>query len=305
VSFTDPSGFFLKRIAKFFKRLFRHVGSFGRRLIRRWGRQIVAVAAAWFAGGAVSGWAQGAQLGDIGVSIGAAGGLAAEGAGAVATLTASVPASTVLGGIAGGAIAGAISSGSLSGAGMGALSGGVTAGIGGYYGGGYGAGRVLAEAAVGGVTSELSGGDFARGALVSGGLSTLTWASLEMRRVMIEQSRINRENATGISAGFRGDVFKLGGSRQPSGGSPLGGVQGGRGNVFGIEYGPGSFLDLLVETYAGPHDFLNAPLFYNELGNNASRPYALEAINAANVLVATPFAAASVIPPFAYGALGD
>jgi len=75
--------------------------------------------------------------------------------------------------------------------------------------------------------------------------------------------------------------------------------------VFGIDYGPGSFLDGLVEAYSGPHDFLNSPFFYNDLGNNAGRLGALELVNAANVLVATPFVGASVVPGYTYGALGD
>ncbi len=164
----------------------------------------------------------------------------------------------------------------------------------------------------------LLGGDFGSGAAFSGGAATLTWASQAMRRSMIEQSLLGEtryqdppknqqgppapiSNASGRSFGFGLDLFKLGGSRLPSTDSPLGGQQGGAGRVFFAKYSAGSFLDALVETYSGPHDFLNSPIFYDSVGNNASRSLVLEVINAANVLVATPFAGASVIPGYAYG----
>jgi filamentous hemagglutinin len=107
-----------------------------------------------------------------------------------------------------------------------------------------------------------------------------------------------------VSEGFRGDSFKLGGCRAPCTSSLLGGAQGGPGSFFGRPYAPASFLDRLIETYAGPHDFLNAPLFYNSVGNNAVRSGLLasiiEPVSFANVAVATPFAIASVLPPYAY-----
>ena len=128
-----------------------------------------------------------------------------------------------------------------------------------------------------------------------------------MREAMIEQSRLNEKgvNARGRSAGFRGDQFKLGGCRAYCEGSWLGGIQGEQGYFFGMEYGPGSFVDRVIETYAGPHDYLNNPFFYNELGNNVARPAAFALINAANVAIATPFAVASVIPSYTYGVLQD
>jgi hypothetical protein len=125
-----------------------------------------------------------------------------------------------------------------------------------------------------------------------------------MREAMVEQSKIDPRNAAGASDGFRGDHFKLGGCRAPCTSSLLGGAQGGSGFFFGHAYAPGSFLDHLIETYAGPHDFLNAPLFYNSVGNNVVRTGVLssiiEPVSFANVAVATPFAIASVIPPYAY-----
>ena len=305
-SYFDPSGYFLDSLWKGFKRLVGDVGSFFRRLVNNWGRQIVAAVAAYYSAGAAASWASAAQLPDVAVSIGSPGLIAADGISAAATLTAAVPSGVVLGGIAGGAVAGAISSGNSKGAAIGALTGGITAGIGGYYGGNYNAGRVLAEASVGGVSSELQGGDFGKGFLASGSLSSLTWAALEMRRVMVAQSRLDPQgrNDKGVSDGFRGDGFKLGGCRAPCDSSPLGGVQGGPGKLFGLAYRPGSFVDHLIETYAGPHDFLNSGIFYDGLGNSIGRPAILDIVNGGNVLVATPFAAASVIPSYAYGIFG-
>ncbi len=304
-SLADPSGYLLSKLRKAVKRAIRHAGSVGRRIVRRWGRQVTAVVAAYYTAGAVSSWAYAAQASSVSISGPAF--LVADGVAAAGTLGAAATSSTILGGAAGGAVAGVISSGDLRGAAAGALTGGAMAGIGAAYGGGHGAGRVLAEAAVGGVSAELQGGDFVNGFVTSGSLSSLSWAALEMREAMIRQSLLNTEsrNASGVSAGFRGDGFKLGGCRWPCQWSPLGGVQGGPGNFLGIGYAPGSFVDHLVEVYAGPHDFLNSPVFYDGLGNSAGRWPGLEVFNAANVLVATPFAAASVIPSYAYGAAHD
>jgi RHS repeat-associated protein len=304
-SLADPSGYFLSKLRKTLKRAIRHAGSTGQRVVRRWGREIAAAVAAYFTAGTVSSWAYAAQT--SGVAMSGPAFLTADGIAAASTLSAASTSSMVIGGVAGGAVAGAIASGTVRGTAVGALTGGVMAGIGAHFGGGYSAGRVLGEALTGGVAAELQGGSFADGLLTSGALSSLTWASLEMRHAMIRQSRLNPTgaNAGGVSDGFRGDGFKLGGCRVPCRSSPLGGVQGDIGSFLGFRYQPGSFLDQLVETYAGPHDFLNSPLFYDELGNSAGRPAVLGLLNGANVLVATPFAAASVFPSYAYGAAID
>ncbi|MEH8115918.1 filamentous hemagglutinin, partial [Gallibacterium anatis] len=47
-----------------------------------------------------------------------------------------------------------------------------------------------------------------------------------------------------------------------------GGFQAIEGEMFGIKYKPGSFLDRLTETYSGEHDLIGGQLFfYDELGN--------------------------------------
>lgn len=299
-SYFDPSGYFLSKLRKTIKRGLRHIGSIGQRLVRNWGKPALAAVAAYYTAGTVSSWAYAAQASAAGVAAGTAGGVAAT-----STLTAAATSSAILGGMAGGAVAGAIATGNLRGVTAGAITGGLMGSIGVRFGNGYSAGRVLAEASIGGLGAELQGGDFRDGFITSGSLSTMTWAAVEMRRVMVEQSRLNPDNAAGISDGLGGDRFKLGGCRVPCNGSPLGGRQGGVGRFLGMRYESGSFLDHLIETYAGPHDFLNSPIFYGSQGNNLGRPAIFQAINAGNVLLATPFAAASLVPAYAYGAFGD
>ena len=142
---------------------------------------------------------------------------------------------------------------------------------------------------------------------VVGKVNILGNAADNMRDAMVAQSRLDPlgRNESGVSVGFRGDGFKLGGGRfnaaNPSFESPLGGIQGGQGEIFGIDYQPGSFADRLVESYAGPHDYLNSGFSYDQYGNIRSKSFLgnimSQAMNYANVAVATPIVAASVILP--------
>ncbi len=82
--------------------------------------------------------------------------------------------------------------------------------------------------------------------------------------------------------------------------SPLGGLQGG-GGVFGIfnmkvAYGAGSFLDILVESFAGPHDWLNSSHYYGANGNidTAAGIWGMAAWNSINVALAAPFGLATL-----------
>jgi|GEM_PF-4546258 len=152
--------------------------------------------------------------------------------------------------------------------------------------------------------AALFGGAFA------GGLSAIRDTAQIMRAKMVQQSRIDPRNASGKSVGMFGDGFKLGGGRydptHPNGNpSPLGGHQGGVGQIFGMRYKPGSFWDRLVETYAGPHDFLNS-WGYDAFGNLQNHVgferFLGMTLNPLNVVIATPIALPSVIPPSAYSA---
>jgi filamentous hemagglutinin len=94
--------------------------------------------------------------------------------------------------------------------------------------------------------------------------------------------------------------------------SPLGGVQGGAGqmNLFGIqfEYVAGSFWDKLAEAYAGTHDTLNSFIWYDALGNGKYLSKTLigrigDATNIMNVAIATPFALSVLLPPEVWNAI--
>ena len=201
-------------------------------------------------------------------------------------------------------------------------------------------GKMFAGAIVGGCASVIGGGKFENGA-VTGAFTALTYAVMSdpavrqriwegvravprfisraigrvnvlgnaadnMRDLMVAQSRLDPlgRNESGVSVGFRGDGFKLGGGRfNPRSGtpSPLGGVQGGQGEVFGMRYQPGSFADHLIEAFAGPHDYLNSGYTYDQVGNIRPKSFVGnvvgQVLNYGNVAVASPFVVGSVVLP--------
>ena len=79
----------------------------------------------------------------------------------------------------------------------------------------------------------------------------------------------------------------------------LGGNQGEEGEIFGHAYSVGSFSDRLVESYAGPHDWLGSFRygFRGDLIPYTSVGRALyDTWSAIAVGLATPFAIATAIP---------
>lgn len=151
-SFVDPSGFFLGRIGKFFKRLFSGIGSLIRRVVDNYGREILAAIAAYYTGGLAGDW----------------------------YLT-SVPGATVagahtIGSIAGGAVAGGITTGDLRGAALGAISGAGFGAVGAAYGDSWSVGRILSSGVVGGAAAKVGGGEFRDGFLYSGGAASFGYA---------------------------------------------------------------------------------------------------------------------------------
>lgn len=151
-SLIDPSGYFLGRIGKFLKRL---AGGFGRlvhRVIDNWGREILAAVAAYYTGGAAADW------------------YAATVPGATAA------GASTFGAVAGGAVAGGVATGELRGATIGALSGGAFGTVAAFNGNQWTLGRVLESGAVGGLTAEISGGDFRDGFLYAGGAAGFGYA---------------------------------------------------------------------------------------------------------------------------------
>ncbi|TVL01868.1 hypothetical protein AYI82_21730 [Shewanella algae] len=120
MSYTDPSGYFFKALGKF---------------VKKYWRQIAAIAVTYFTAGAASGWA-------------AAWGFSGAAAGAVT-------------GAIAGAAGGFVATGSLRGALVGAISGAAFGVIG--ASGWNEAGKFAATGAVGGVSSDLQGGNFGHG----------------------------------------------------------------------------------------------------------------------------------------------
>jgi len=231
----------------------------------------------------------------------------------------SVMAGGAIAGALGGAVGGGIMCGSdcaRAGARSGAASGAIFAGAGMVNGAAdFGsAGQILTRSTASGLASDANGGKFADGFRATLGIETLNASAMWMRETMAAQScqGANNPNCTGTSAGYRGDGIKLGGARYVDGvGYPapnlLGGVQGGAGSIgpsfMRFNYPPGSFGDLLVETFGGPHDFMNS--FMYRANGNLNPAYASgvggffgEAVSWLNVAPASVFVAGSVAQPY-------
>jgi filamentous hemagglutinin len=80
-------------------------------------------------------------------------------------------------------------------------------------------------------------------------------------------------------------------------------VQGLRGEVFGYAYSPYSLIDFVVEAFAGPHDYLNAPFWYDSATGNIKSgispagKFVGGVINWANVPISSIFVVPSIILP--------
>jgi hypothetical protein len=209
--------------------------------------------------------------------------------------------------------------GTLQGSAAGAIMGGTA----GYYGKAWTLPRVGVTAAGGGLASEVSGGSFRQGAIISGAVAFVTYGAIKMREFSVEQSKLDSRNATKDSVGFNGDEFGAGGGRfdERIGArqieSALGGIQGGQGIIklplIGrIEYARGSFLDRVVEAYSGVHDWFNNPWGYNPATGNYNPPSAIfgshlgksasgvaSFMNWVDVPLTTPIVATSVVGIYA------
>ncbi|MEM6671820.1 MAG: FG-GAP-like repeat-containing protein [Planctomycetota bacterium] len=158
------------------------------------------------------------------------------------------------------------------------------------------------------------------------GLTHLREANLEMRRRTIVNMLVvdKLQMALGHSNGVQGiwgnslnQFFvglKVAGGRRGTDGTSwlgkllgtvndtlLGGDQLGRGSFFGIPYEAGSSLDVLLESFAGPHDFISGQLFYTSNGRFDDNGF----VGALTGPVVTTISFALVIPaaPFAAGLL--
>ncbi|GHT92840.1 hypothetical protein FACS1894116_03690 [Betaproteobacteria bacterium] len=230
----------------------------------------------------------------------------------------------------------------------GGLTAGLTAGVAGNFGDSYSLTRLLADTAVGCVGSALNGGQCQDGAVTGFGMNLLAWGADSMRNAMIGQSRqfpgIYEEGGStysNISGPALPGEWKIGGERlnlqnicaqgmctpmadgqvlftpttnrletilQHDNSGVLGGLQGGKGRFFWMDYGPGSWQDQVVEAYGGPHDWLNGVLWggYETVNNPANLQFIGNAavlsplhgafvniMNYVDVPLATPFAISS------------
>ena len=296
LSHIDPTGYF--SIGKFFKKYWR---------------VIVAAVASYFTYGIASGWASGWLAGTT-----LAGNTVAIGGTA--------------GGIAG-FVGGALISGSIKGAVKGAFSGAVFGGVAGYFGSTYSINRVAADSIAGGISAEIYGQKFKDGLLFGALVSSVTYIAVRLRTYQMAKSD-QFPGQIGESEGFRGIEGKLAGERTfeetwvRSGAakdfadgkpldwiienkyipfrkrlSPLGGIQGGEGLLFGKSYRSGGFIDYLLEGYSGVHDTFNQPFFYKVNGTNRlitsiwqkSLGYV---INPLNVVLASPIVLPALVPDY-------
>lgn len=267
------------------------------------GRIAIAAWTAWNVGAWISNYAEGSYLMSLpadGIEISAAEYASAKAAGVVAGGAAS--------GATYGATSTALNGGNLRDTLNSGLRGGVTGGLSGFAGTTYGsvykngsinwregAYQVGAKATLSGVASEMNGGSFGDGFRRGAVMGSLSVTAEGMRAAMVEQSA----NNSGLSAWG----VKLAGCRQGSSGWCFGGLQqNGKGYLFAyvdksgditskiMPYQKGDFIDHVLEAFAGPHDALNSPHYYDKNGNGGSGSQS-EFWNVINVGIATPFAA--------------
>jgi RHS repeat-associated protein len=297
LGYTDPSGYFSLN-----------------RFIKKWWRVIVATVVSYVTYGAASEWAAGWALG--------------TGFGA----TAAPYVGAVIGGAVAGFVGGTIIAGTLKGAFHGAAAGALLGGVAAYFGDTYSLARIVADSLAGGIAAEINGQRFRNGLLITALVSTATYVTVQLRKYEIKNSS-GTPGQIGDSPGFRGVKGKLGGGRfeeqlwnetgrrvLEAGGneaeafrayadqfevlgkraSPLGCHQGGPGCLFSHSYDPGGFVDYIVEGFAGPHDFLNHPIYYNANGtlralSGFQRHYG-QFQNVANVFLVAPVVIPALLP---------
>jgi RHS repeat-associated protein len=286
LSLIDPSGF------SWLSKAFHSIGNF----LKNYWRPIVAIVAAVVSFGYLAPMASGWFFSSSYACL-VPGAVTAAGA--------------TFAGAVSGALAGGIAGG-WKGALAGAITGGLLASISATYGNSWTIGRVAKEGAIGGIGSEINGGSFADGFRLAAGFSLLRFSAFKMRQEMVRQSCTpGNPNCTGKSVGAFGDRTKIGGGRttwpdknwETTKPSLLGGNQGEVGKLLGSEYDVGSLRDCLIESYAGPHDWLSSFRY----GYDASLvPYTgfgeamFTTYSAIAVLPATPLAFATAVPTAAF-----
>jgi filamentous hemagglutinin len=265
---TDPSGY--SWLSKTWKKLWNN------KVVRT----VIIVVAAYYTGGyALDAYASAsATAATSGFSAAAVGTTSSYAVGSVYAGAYTAAATSVTGGVIAGAAGGFTASfmgsnGDLRAGFQGAVTGAVSGGINNYYGSSYPVSRIAANGAAGGMGAVLRGDSFSSGFRSSAIVSSLAYLNVQMREEMIAQSQIDsRNDGAGLSRGMFGDGFKLAGGRfdiaDPDGCSPLGCAQGGPGKVLHIPYARGGIIDLVTESFAGPHDYANNPTWYDSATGN-------------------------------------
>ena len=176
LSYTDPSGFFFKKLFKGIGKLFKGVARVIGRIVRGVNRIInkitggnpflnlvIAGVAAWYTRGLAFDSYIAASTNVAVHSAAVAGGVTT-----VSVAQAAVTTAQIIGGAVGGAVAGAMLGGDLQSTLAGAVTGAAFAGSGAFFGNKWTVARVLTDTTIGGVSAELQGGRFERGALFAG-----------------------------------------------------------------------------------------------------------------------------------------
>lgn len=230
----------------------------------------------------------------------------------------------------------------------GAASGALFGGIQGRYGERWTLARVIQQSLAGALASGLYHGEFSKGFKSAMLLSSLTYiaaitrayecanSSMTPRQVgfspgvlgspgKIAGERINAQQFSMLNSGrsvqqsLKDGVFEKdlshylrsryrGPNVHPEEQEVFGLFQGDPGRLFGYIYPPGGFVDRVVESFAGMHDFLNHPWFYNADGtshyflhrNNPLTQRLGAAINAINVVLALPVGLSALVPTYMY-----
>ncbi|MHB0987016.1 MAG: hypothetical protein ACYC05_15755, partial [Sulfuricella sp.] len=127
--------------------------------------------------------------------------------------------------------------------------------------------------------------------------ATKKWLRDEQGRIIFKGGSYTFEDGRAIEVKTLSDYI----TARPELRSPMGGLQGGTGKFAFFDYPPGSFWDRVNESFSGPHDYLNRPTWYGPDGNiregiTGWRETLGNITNYLNVLPASPFAGATLIP---------
>jgi RHS repeat-associated protein len=301
MSYTDPSGFFFKKLCKF---------------IKRYWKVAVAAVAAYY----TFTWALKGLSSTISWTMPGLGGTSTTLTATYATTGAYIGA-----GAASGAVAGAITTGSLKGTLRGAFSGAVFGGIGGHYGNTWNWERVGANTLGGGITSKASGGNFADGAKLSFALSVtrLGWEYTKRRTNALKMRASSKTGAFKRKYNKWNELLTDGGRDTYHDTSKFGEKRGNWLTTGGMAeeggkhlYDEDTLLGRFVNKVSKTHDWMNSDLSksvgfygYNNSGQwvSATLSYnsAFQIYSFAGMAPAGAFTGMAMLAPYPVAAFGD